>query len=373
MLERLIDSVRANKSTWSVHIVIAAERGSNLVRENWDVQAKYPSMNIHVAIHEKGLPGERPGLGSNIHNAINYINKTLSIDLNKAIITKLDGNCFVTKTVLSQIESAWKPGDDNVVYQLLLEEIDPNSIEYTVLPFALKYGWAGYITRMMPYTNLFIPGGLGLISSFCVPLRLVNEFGNWDPWLIQEDTLTWYRAIVGSRETPRFAFIRSAVFNAPPLTWYDTFKQLERAWGQGLCARAAFYSNMVESGCSKRSWYAIGGVVVDSFSRWAGLYYLVFFAQQVSGYYYLDWRVWTVFIVVGTISSLVSSLHQVEVHAPTSYAHGCYIFVLFWLLQVPLNFLFTIFNLYIYVWSWFTLESCATYHTTGVVVAANKV
>ena len=217
-----------------------------------------------------------------------------------------------------------------MVYQTLLEEIDPNTIEYNDLPFTLKYGWAGYVTRWLPYGNFLIPGGVGLMSSYCVPLQLVNEFGNWDPWLIQEDSLIWFRTVVGSRDTPRFEFIRSVVYNAPPLTWYDSFKQLERAWGQGVCARATFYSNMIKSGCSMHIGYLIGGIVIDMTVRWAGLYNLVFLMQQVTGYYYIDFHVWIVVIIANTISSIVSAFHQVEVHLPKSLAKlGIHIFCFF--------------------------------------------
>jgi hypothetical protein len=365
MLERLIDSVQANKTSWPVYVVIAAERGSNLVRENWDMQAKYQDLNVHVAIHERGIPGERPGLGSNLHNAIKYINTTLPIDPTKAIVTKLDGNCFVTNTLLSQVESTWKVGDESVVFQLLLEEIDPKTEEYKHIPFSLKYGFVGYLTRWLPYGNLLVPGGVGLVSVFCIPLQLVNNYGNWDPWIIQEDNLTWSRTVAGASSFPRFKFIKSEVFNASPMNWYDQFKQLERSHGQSLRAKVIMYSNM--NFCSMRIFYFLTGVFMDITGRWQGLYTVAFILQQLTGFYTLDWRIWLALLTIQAVTVVVSALHQTEVHRPASFMHATWIFLTFATLQIPIGIGLSLFNVYIYIRGWITCESCETYHTTGVV------
>lgn len=364
MLERLIDSVKVNRPSWPVYMVIAAERGSNCVKENWNIQAAYPDMNVHIAIHERGIPGERPGLGSNLHNAVKYINDTLPIDPKKAIITKIDGNCFVTNTLLNQIENAWRVGDENTVLQLLMEEIDPSTEEYKVLPFVLKYGWSGYLTRWFPYGNVLVVGGVGLVSTFCIPLQLVNSYGNWDPWIIQEDNLTWSRTVAGSSGFPIFKFIRSEVFQAPPLTIYDQFKQHERSWGQSLRAHVIMYSNMT---CSSKLIYMISGLFMDITSRWQGVYTIIFALQQIIGYQIQDWRVWIALLAIQIVGSIISALHQVEVHKPASFSRAIYVFVIFIILQLPLSILFAFFNCYIYIRCWITCESYESYHTTGVV------
>ncbi len=354
MLERLIDSVQANSPTWPVYIVIAAERGSNLVLENWDIQAKYTSLIIHVAIHERGLAGERPGLGSNLHNAINYINAMLPIDPTKAIITKIDGNCVVTNTILNQVENVWRVGDDGTVFQLQLEEIDPTMSEYTAVPYLLKYGFSGYLAKWLMYGNMILPGGVGLMSSFCIPLQLVNSFGNWDPWLIQEDNLTWVRAVLGSRTFPTFQFIRSQVYNASPLTYFDQFKQLERSFCQSCRARAVLYSNLGLRFFSLRGLYALTGLTVDISSRWQGLFMLVFFGQQASGYYWLDWRAWISLLLFQGISTSVSALHHMEAHKTNSFFDSAYCFLTFSSLQIPVSCIICFFQCYCYIRCWVT-------------------
>ena len=304
-------------------------------------------------------------MGSNLHNAINYINSTLPIDPTKAIITKIDGNCVITSTMLAQVESSWRVGDDAVGFQLLLEEIDPSTEEYKILPYTLKYGFAGYQTRWLPYGNVLAPGGVGFMSAFCLPLQLVNSYGNWDPWLIQEDNLTWSRAVVGARTFPRFEFIRSVVFNAPPMTWHDQFKQLERSFGQSLRAHVVMYSNMKI--CSPRVIYLLSGLFMDLTSRWQGLYTAVFVLQQLTGYYSLDWRVWVALLLLQFLTIAVSAVHQTEVHKPNTFLQRVHVFGSFVLLQVPFGVLLVLFSCYMYVRSWIACESCESYHTTGVV------
>ena len=365
LLERLIDSVRANKPTWPVYFVVAAERGSNLVLENWNIPEKYSDLNIHIAVHEKGIPGERPGLGSNLHNAINYINKNLPIDASKVILTKLDGNCIVSNTLLNQIESSWRVGDENVVFQLQLEELDSKTEEFTRIPFLLKYGFTGVYPRYVPYANMTSSGNLGLASSFCLPLQLVNTYGNWDPWLIQEDNLTWYRAVVGARGFPRFKFIHSRVYNAPAVSFYDQFKQFERSVGGSIIARAVLYSNS-RTWCSLRIFYILNSLLLSTTISWAPIYNVAFIIQQVLGTI-IDWRIWITLLVIQSATISISGLQHIEALAPKSLTESIGFFIMFIILQPPITLGMTCFRFYIYIRGWLTYESQASYHTTGTV------
>lgn len=78
VLDRLLSSVvEAQKYTsWKVTVVVAAEAGSLMVTEGWDIDTLSPApadVPVLVAVHPSGLPGERPGLGSNLHHAVKFI------------------------------------------------------------------------------------------------------------------------------------------------------------------------------------------------------------------------------------------------------------------------------------------------------------
>jgi hypothetical protein len=362
MLDRLISSVKNSQTTWPVFIVVAAERNSNLVNEKWS----FPEADhIYIAIHEKGLPGERAGLGSNLHNAINYINKNLPIQADKAIVTKIDGNCFINKNHFELLESQWRVGDSNIVYQLLLEEVDPDTEEYSKLPWLLKYGWTGFITRWSTMVSTVVPGGIGLMSCFCIPLQLINDMGNWCPWVIQEDNYTWYRAIAGSSGFPKMKIIQSVVFNAPTLTYYDTYKQIERSWVQAKLALSKLWGHVFSMQPMK--WVYVLTSAYVHVMYYGSFYVGIFMIKTILIGIENDFRVTLLLVTCSIVQSLVSASHSLYVHHPKTFIQRLLVFFSFIFANFIGQMIFTCILITIYVKSWFTRDKYVKYHTTAVV------
>jgi len=362
MLDRLISSVKKSHTKWPVYIVVAAERNSMLVNEKWS----FPDVdNMYIAIHEKGLPGERAGLGSNLHNAINYINRNVPVPIDKTIVTKIDGNCIINENHFEILESKWKVGDSNTVYQLLLEEIDPNTVEYMKLPMLLKYGWSGVVTRWSTAVSTIVPGGIGLMSCFCIPLKLINEMGNWDPWVIQEDNLTWYRAIAGSNGFPKIKIVPSVVFNAPTLTYYDTYKQIERSWVQCKLALAKLWVHVLHLHPIK--WVYILTTAYVHTMYYGPFYVIMFIIKTIFLGIEYDYRV-TLFLVTCTvIQTLINACHSLYAHRPDQMYKRVGMFFSFIFANFICQNIFTGILFILYIKSWFVRDKYVKYHTTVVV------
>ena len=134
-----------------------------------------------VAVHLSGLPGERPGLGSNLHHAVKFIMQDTSIPMQGTIVTKLDGNCWMPKHFLCQLETL----DETLCFQTMVREIHNSMEEYDHLSWFMRaQARVASSIHTLP-THVFYLSGFQ--SAFCMPLAMICRVGNWDPWLIQED------------------------------------------------------------------------------------------------------------------------------------------------------------------------------------------
>ena len=207
----------ASRAAWPVAVVHAVEADAPLKAQGWDLSSATGNLRPYlVAVHERGVPGERPGLGSNLRNAVRFVVEESSIPVRGTMLTKLDGNAVVPEDFFATLEAAWcRTGcSDDVAFQTGVLEIGHDEWKSLGLLSRLNSYLAGLIhhipTTLFPRT--------GFHSSFCLPLVTVLRAGSWDPWLIQEDYLACHRAVLSTRGRLQVRLLPSFVFNAPALS-----------------------------------------------------------------------------------------------------------------------------------------------------------
>lgn len=247
LFDRLVRSALGAQehAKWKVTVVVAAEERSLMVQEGWDAASLSPDperLQVVVAVHKKGLPGERPGLGSNLRSAIRYLMEETELPVAGTIVTKVDGNCVLPPHFLCQLEHAWATMDDTLCFQTCITELDPELEEYSQLScFARACARLAGVIHTIP-THVFYP--CGFHSSFCMPLRMICATGSWDPWMIQEDNLMLQRAVLASNGRIRCRLLRASVYNAPTLSIGDWFRQRERCITHGWFALGFVLGNL---------------------------------------------------------------------------------------------------------------------------------
>lgn len=224
-------------------MVVAAEAESLLAKEKWDLESLSPdpAVSALVAVHPKGLPRERPGLGANLLNAVRYIMEETKIPVEGTIVSKMDGNCWIPPHFFSQLEHAWSTMDDTLCFQTIIWEIDVRMEEYRHLSWFLRA--VARVAACIHTVPTHVFPLCGFHSSFCVPLRMICRTGNWDPWMIQEDNLMLQRAVLASNGHIKLRLLRASVYNAPTLTFMDWLHQRDR--------------------CITHGWFALGFVLCN--------------------------------------------------------------------------------------------------------------
>eukprot|EP00929_Paragymnodinium_shiwhaense_P109506 TRINITY_DN75979_c0_g1_i1.p1 TRINITY_DN75979_c0_g1~~TRINITY_DN75979_c0_g1_i1.p1 ORF type:complete len:477 (-),score=82.68 TRINITY_DN75979_c0_g1_i1:467-1897(-) len=305
LLQSVADSQKQAK--WPVTLVIAAEEESTMMKEAWSVADRTcdGALDVRVAVHPRGVPGERPGLGSNLKQAIEYIVEN-EVGTEKTMVTKVDGNCWLPPDFLAQLEQAWSTQDTSLCFQTKVTEVDPQRCEYAELNWFLRS--VARLSDVIDVLPVMFPLA-GLHSSFCLPLKMICDSGNWDPWMIQEDNLAVQRAVIGTGGNVSVELLQSKVYNAPVLDMHDWFSQRERIVYHG--------------------WFALGYVLASSVRLWLtprvallfllsnmvhlSLFILTFGAPLMATIGYscgdLSWR----WVVVGNTGSLLLVSNTVAV------------------------------------------------------------
>ena len=120
------------------YFVLAAEERSRYFKEAFIIpkplQDKFDGFIISK--HPYGIPGERPGLGSNLRFAIQTIRESVEPSvLQHALIHKIDGNALLPENHFHILEHEWRTLDPKAVFQTCVTECGYLTCIKDYLPF----------------------------------------------------------------------------------------------------------------------------------------------------------------------------------------------------------------------------------------------